>query len=188
MKLRSSLVLTAFVLALSTAVALGAPAVSTASHSKGGYAFPVDGTTAAGAPVTGTFEITNFKRIHGVVTAVGTFTGSLNSNQVSAPASAPVTAIDGTSLDGRSPGSAAAAALPAASCSILDLTLAPLHLNVLGLVVDLNQVHLQITGDRGAGNLLGNLLCGVAGLLDNTPTNGLLQQITNLLNQILGAL
>ena len=70
--------------------------------------------------------------------------------------------------------------------------LGPLHLNLLGLVVDLNQVHLQITGQQGPGNLLGNLLCGVAGLLDNGPagglTNGLLQGITNLLNQILGQL
>jgi hypothetical protein len=64
--------------------------------------------------------------------------------------------------------------------------------DLLGLVVDLNQVHLQITGQQGPGNLLGNLLCGVAGLLDNGPagglTNGLLQGITNLLNQILGQL
>jgi hypothetical protein len=186
MKLRSSLVLAAFVLALSTAVALGAPAVSGASHSKGSFAFPVDGTTAAGTPVTGTFDVTHFKRAHGVINAVGTFTGTVNGNQVSSPASAPVTAINGTSPTGS--GASSAAAVPAASCSILDLTLGPLHLNVLGLVVDLNQVNLQITGDQGAGNLLGNLLCGVAGLLDNTPTNGLLQQITNLLNQILGAL
>jgi hypothetical protein len=56
-------------------------------------------------------------------------------------------------------------------------------------VVDLNQVNLQITGQQGAGDLLGNLLCGVVGLLDNTPANGGVQQkITNLLNQILAVL
>ena len=75
---------------------------------------------------------------------------------------------------------------------ILDLVLGPLHLNLLGLVVDLNRVHLQITGQQGPGNLLGNLLCGVAGLLNNGPagglTNGLLQGITSLLNQIRGQL
>jgi len=32
----------------------------------------------------------------------------------------------------------------AGSCRILDLTLGPLHLDLLGLVVDLNQVHLTI--------------------------------------------
>ena len=45
------------------------------------------------------------------------------------------------------------------SCQILDLVLGPLHLDLLGLVVDLNQVHLTITAERGPGNLLGNLLC-----------------------------
>lgn len=39
-------------------------------------------------------------------------------------------------------------------------------LNLLGLVVNLNQVHLNITARPGAGNLLDNLLCAVTGLLD----------------------
>jgi hypothetical protein len=47
------------------------------------------------------------------------------------------------------------------TCSILDLVLGPLHLDLLGLVVDLNQVHLTITGNP-AGGLLGRLLCGLA--------------------------
>src|SRR3954454_18087728 len=45
------------------------------------------------------------------------------------------------------------------SCQILSLTLGPLHLELLGLVVDLNQVVLTITAVPGNGNLLGNLLC-----------------------------
>lgn len=76
-------------------------------------------------------------------------------------------------------------AQPTGSCTILDLTLGPLHLNLLGLVVDLNQVHLTITGQTGPGNLLGNLLCGIAHLLDNT--NGL-SAVANLLNNLLGNL
>jgi hypothetical protein len=59
----------------------------------------------------------------------------------------------------------AAQAVPAGTCAILDLVLGPLHLNLLGLVVDLNRVHLTITGNP-AGGLLGRLLCGVA----NAPT------------------
>jgi hypothetical protein len=47
----------------------------------------------------------------------------------------------------------------------LDLTIGPTHLDLLGLVVDTNQIHLTITGEQGPGNLLGNLLCGIAGLL-----------------------
>lgn len=73
-----------------------------------------------------------------------------------------------------------------AACDILSLVLGPLHLDLLGLVVDLNQVVLDITAVPGPGNLLGNLLCAVAGLLDNTSINtGVL---ANLLNQLLGLL
>ena len=58
-----------------------------------------------------------------------------------------------------------AAANAVAGCQILNLVLGPLNLNLLGLVVTLNQVHLNITAVPGAGNLLGNLLCAVANLL-----------------------
>src|SRR3954471_13993394 len=85
------------------------------------------------------------------------------------------------------PAGAAAAAVPAA-CQILNLVLGPLHLNLLGLVIDLNQVILNITAQPGDGNLLGNLLCAVAGLLDGTPLTGLLGQILTLLNSILAIL
>lgn len=52
----------------------------------------------------------------------------------------------------------------AATCSVLDLVLGPLHLNLLGLVIDLNRVHLTITANPNGG-LLGSLFCGLA----NTP-------------------
>jgi hypothetical protein len=90
------------------------------------------------------------------------------------------------------PGATGLAVTPVqATCPILDLVLGPLHLDLLGLVVDLNQVHLQITAQSGAGQLLGNLLCAVANLL-NPPALGnltnLLQQIVNILNGILAGL
>jgi len=74
------------------------------------------------------------------------------------------------------------------SCPILSLTLGPLNLNVLGLVIDIpNPINLNIVAQSGPGNLLGNLLCSVAGLLDNGGLlGGSLTQITNLLNQVLG--
>jgi hypothetical protein len=50
-------------------------------------------------------------------------------------------------------------------CEIVDLVLGPLHVDLLGLVVDLNQVHLQITADPNGG-ILGSLLCS----LTNQPT------------------
>jgi hypothetical protein len=81
-------------------------------------------------------------------------------------------------------------AATADSCPILNLVLGPLDLNLLGLVVHLDKVVLDITAEPGPGNLLGNLLCAVAGLLDgNTGLNGLLNQlVAAFLNQLLGAL
>ena len=80
---------------------------------------------------------------------------------------------------------AAARGVSAASCDILNLVLGPLDLNILGLEVHLNQVILDIVAVSGAGNLLGNLLCAVAGLLDGGAALG---QIAGLLNQILAIL
>ena len=90
-------------------------------------------------------------------------------------------------INGTAPTSARAAS-SAAACDILNLVLGPLDLNILGLRIQLNQVVLDITAVPGAGNLLGNLLCAVAGLLDGGPLAGLLGQLQTLLNQILGLL
>lgn len=48
-----------------------------------------------------------------------------------------------------------------ATCPVLDLVLGPLHLDLLGLVVDLNQVHLTVTATQGGG-ILGSLFCSLA--------------------------
>jgi hypothetical protein len=47
-------------------------------------------------------------------------------------------------------------------CPILDLTLGPLILNLLGLRVHLEETHLTITADS-EGGLLGSLLCSLSG-------------------------
>ena len=82
------------------------------------------------------------------------------------------------------------------ACPILNLSLAPINLSLLGLNVDTSAICLDITAQQGGG-LLGNLLCGVANLLNGglnlgqilgqlspaqlaTLTNGL----TQLLNQV----
>jgi hypothetical protein len=74
------------------------------------------------------------------------------------------------------------------SCRILFLDLGPLDLNLLGLRVQLNDIHLRITAEPGPGNLLGNLLCAVAHLLDGGPIPGQLNQIITLLNRIIDLL
>ena len=77
------------------------------------------------------------------------------------------------------------------SCQILDLSIGTVNLNVLGLIVHLDPVHLNITAQQGSGQLLGNLLCTVAHLLDNNSSQslfGFLSPIVNLLNMIIGRL
>ena len=54
-----------------------------------------------------------------------------------------------------------AAVPPEGSCPVLSLVLGPLHLNLLGLVVDLNQIHLMLNADPNGG-VLGSLFCGLA--------------------------
>ena len=128
----------------------------------------------SGGLLNGVFTITSFAvNSAGQLVANGTFTGTAVVGGVAqtvtdTPASTPVA--------------------PTGTCQILDLTLGPLHLDLLGLVVDLNQVHLTITAQQGPGNLLGNLLCAVAHLLDGSGSPTALQQIANLLNQILARL
>src|SRR4051794_23594720 len=186
MKLKLSLVIGVLAVALSAVVAVAAPSANAAKGTTvGAPTQPITGTSdKTGLTYTGIFTVTSFKKVDGVIRAYGTFKGT-------DPAGAPVT--DTGYAEVLTGGTSGAAALAAATgtCSVLDLTLGPLHLDLLGLVVDLNQIHLQITAEQGPGNLLGNLLCSVAGLLDNTGgggLNGLLQAIANLLNQILGAL
>jgi hypothetical protein len=127
---------------------------------------PVVGT-APGGTFTGVLNLTRFANVNGTVTAIGTVTGTLTtaagSTTVLQNVAIPIAAITGT-------------------CSILHLDLGPLSLNILGLQVDLSRVILDITAQTGAGDLLGNLLCAVANLLNN-PTG-----LAQLLNQILAAL
>ncbi|HEX6629119.1 MAG TPA: hypothetical protein VF105_14305 [Gemmatimonadaceae bacterium] len=75
-----------------------------------------------------------------------------------------------------------------ASCGILLLDLGPLHLDLLGLVVDLNEVVLDITGQTGAGNLLGNLLCALTGLLDIPGAIAGIINLIDSINQLLGSI
>lgn len=78
------------------------------------------------------------------------------------------------------------------TCPILHLELGPLDLDLLGLRVQLNQVVLDVTAIPGPGNLLGNLLCAVAGLLDGVDLGEvlgrLLQSLIDALIRILEGL
>ena len=134
--------------------------------------------------LSGTFTIQRFARAQGQVVAVGTLVGTLTSTTPGTPVSVR-TFVTQLSMPLQTGNSATAADVTAlATCDILHLVLGPLHLNLLGLVVDLNQVVLDITAETGAGNLLGNLLCAITGLLDGSS----LANLVSLLNTLLALL
>jgi len=139
----------------------------------------VTGTTATGAVFNGTLKITHVAAdaVTGGLTAAGTLTGTLTSATGQVLGTVTNLAVSGIPLTGTS-----------ATCTILTLTLGPLDLNLLGLMVHLNQVVLTITAQPGPGNLLGNLLCDVANLLNGGNLSAQLQQLITLLNQILSSL
>ena len=68
------------------------------------------------------------------------------------------------------------------NCRILILNIGRIHLDLLGLVVNIAPIHIDVTAVPGAGNLLGNLLCAVAGLLD--PSDDLAAFLQDLLTRL----
>ena len=74
------------------------------------------------------------------------------------------------------------------TCDVLFLNLGPLHLDLLGLTVDLNQVILDVNAVTGPGNLLGNLLCALLGLLDGVAILAIITQLLDSINNILAGL
>jgi len=84
---------------------------------------------------------------------------------------------------------AATTVVPAATVPILHLTLNPIHLDLLGLNVDTSAICLKIDANTSPGNLLGNLLAGVANLLNGgTPLGTILGNLGSDLNTVLGGL
>lgn len=144
-------------------------------HASAGVTVPVTGsfTDAVGGvgQFVGTFNPQSFGVQNGKLVAIGTLVGNMTDST-------------GAGLGTITNAGIAIPVSPAgATCAILKLDLGPLHLNLLGLVVNLNVIHLNITAVSGPGNLLGNLLCAVAHLLDGgAPDLGVL---STLLNRIL---
>jgi len=203
---------------LCASMAAGATAVSTnaqaardasaaassvvAAPSPGGVArakvAQVTGVADDGTLFTGTFTLEKFKDQKGVLYAVGRLDGLLGEESVSKKVSLPVTGGSNVApAELATPGGFAnpqgfVQQIPPTegACSILTLDLGVLDLNLLGLHVVLDEVHLLIEAVPGAGALLGNLLCGVVGILDGlglgSLINNLLDAIADLLNGILG--
>jgi len=133
---------------------------------------PVTGTIPDVGTFTGTFTLNEIVSQGGNLVAVGTLSGTLTNlaggvigTVTNLPIQLPLTATG--------------------TCDILHLELGPLDLDLLGLVVHLDKIVLDIDAESGPGNLLGNLLCAVAHLLDSNASGNAL---ANLLNTILGLL
>ena len=72
-----------------------------------------------------------------------------------------------------------------AAVPVLNLHLAPIHLDLLGLKVDTSAICLNITAQPGPGNLLGNLVADVANLLNGPASlGGLLNTLTTDLTTV----
>ena len=164
---------------LATCAALLVPSAASAASTTG-TSFrqaPVSGKASNGKAFHGTYTVQRFVNRGGQAYAIGKLTGQIGNRSVSKSNVAMPVLVNSTPT-GRASASA--------TCQVLNLTLGPLDLNLLGLRVQLNQVHLQITAISGPGNLLGNLLCGVAGLLDNSAVGTLTSgQVAQLLNIVL---
>jgi hypothetical protein len=135
----------------------------------------------------GTYTIDRFTARSGKLVAVGTLKGTLRRAGKTRSVSRknvvmPAAATGAGPLTG-----AKASQLPPLpnSCQILNLVLGPINLNLLGLVVRTNQINVRIDAVRGPGNLLGNLLCAITGILNPT---GALGQLTTAIDNLTAAL
>ena len=171
-KLRMTALVALFAFCTMMMASTGAMAATHAKSQKSAF---IQGTSAAGDVLNGVFTISNFVNQGGQLVAQGVLNGTLTT------AAGVVTPVTNEAVT--FPVSSVSA-----SCPILNLVLGPLDLHLLGLTVHLNQVVLNITAVPGAGNLLGNLLCAVANLLNGTSLSGVLNTLVADLNSIIAAL
>ena len=165
-----------------------APSARTVAHTdQGKLVSRITGETKSGRSVTGSFVPLKFIKRDGRIVVRGLVQGVVHKADGSTRTFGVVRTLRVKSING-TPATTSGRVLAAApACDVLRLVLGPLDLDLLGLQVRLDKVVLNIVAQSGAGKLLGNLLCAVAGLLDG-GLNGVLGRITNLLNRILAQL
>jgi hypothetical protein len=173
MKLRTAAV------AAAVCAAVGVAAPTAAAQDPVGLTKVVDVTGKArnGKQFNGTYAIDHFRAARGEVFAVGTLRGRLGERRATERGVRLPAALSADST--------AAQLLPPIpnACEILNLVLGPIRLDLLGLVVRTNRINVRIDAVPGPGNLLGNLLCAITGLLD--PQAATARQEASALNAIL---
>jgi hypothetical protein len=181
------------------------PATSRAASDKHAFSgIPVTGAADKGASFSGTMDVLGFINDmsdpeHPTLKAIVSVTGAASDGRTvtnaiglapvnpDAPVFKALAEQQQQGFGGRALStSPAQTAQATAGCQVLDLVLGPLHLDLLGLVVDLNQVHLNITAQPGSGNLLGNLVCAIANLLNGSGsgTGGAGATLATLVNSL----
>jgi hypothetical protein len=164
-------------LAMALCVVLAVPA-SAGAQEPAGLTKVVPVTGKAGSKVfRGTYTINRFTTSRGRVVSTGTLRGRLGGRRV-ARRGVRMPAALSSDVQG-------AQILPPIpdACEILNLVLGPITLDLLGLVVRTNRINVRIDAVPGEGNLLGNLLCAITGILD--PQTATARQQAPALNAIL---
>ena len=173
--LRRRLLAVAFLASLVAFVSIGVTSASAQQQAAAASVTQtVTGTctlaTGEAGTFAGTVSVTRFVLRQGQILAQGTLTGTCTglttgaTQTINQAFSVPITILQST-------------------CTILVLQTGPIHLELLGLVVDISPILITITGQTGT--LLGGLLCGLANALQSGAS---LSSIVQLLNQILAAL
>jgi hypothetical protein len=181
----------AFAVLLTCGIALGA--AGTASAQGEPFETPLSKTVnlTGNKSFKGTYTIDRFTTRNGKLVAVGKVRGTLRKGGKTRRVSKNAVIMP-ASVAGAGPATlpvppARASQLPniPTACEILNLTLGPITLDLLGLVVRTNQINVRIDAVPGGGNLLGNLLCAVTNLLNPTSALG---QLTGAINNLAAAL
>jgi hypothetical protein len=187
-----------------TALTIAAPAAAQPPSPPPVLNLPVTGTFARGGEFRGTISINRFAQRGNQIVAIGFVTGVLSrgggsiGTAVAGEVSWPVRVSSGglSAASDRSPelapsGRVIRAAwasgvsaepsflrVQAETCPVLNISLGPVNVNLLGLQVALSAVALDLTGVTGTP--LGDLVCSASDLL------GQVAAVVNLLNSVLG--
>jgi hypothetical protein len=117
-------------------------------------------------------NIINFEGVEGALNnALGTVVDLVNSVDLTLPPDAVGSGVFDTAA--------------ASTTSVLDVFVAPVYLDLLGLVVTTSPIHLTITATAGDGLILGNVVAALAHLFDNPPPELTVDEVNVRLAQLL---
>ena len=161
------------------------PAAAQGTSTKLAKTVKMTGKAKNGKKFTGTYTIQRFATKGGKVYAVGKVKGRLKGKSVTKRnVFAPVS----IARQGAQASQVPPAPIPPSpnACQILRLDVGPIFLDLLGLRVRTLPINALIEGVRGPGNLLGNLLCAITGILDpQAATPAAPSQLAQVLSALL---